>query len=242
MARWTLRRGGAYNESTRMKVTIFLFALYREKAGRNRLEVDLPEGATAGDAVRRVARDVPPLGPLLATAALAVNTEYAGPDTRLRDGDELALIPPVSGGATRAAAVSITDQPINVQAAIAGLVRPTDGALVVFQGVVRDFTDGRRLLYMDYEAYRPMAEKMLWHIAEEVRAQFRVDDVAIVHRVGRLAVGEASLLVAVASPHRREAFAACQEAIDRVKRLAPVWKKEVWEGGEAWATEEHSHR
>lgn len=237
-----------------MKVTIFLFALYREKAGRNRLEVDLPEGATAGDAVRRVARDVPPLGPLLATAALAVNTEYAGPDTRLRDGDELALIPPVSGGAarrahgaTRAATVSITDQPINVQAAIAGLVRPTDGALVVFQGVVRDFTDGRRLLYMDYEAYRPMAEKTLRHIAEEVRAQFRVDDVAIVHRVGRLAVGEASLLVAVASPHRREAFAACQEVIDRVKRLTPVWKKEVWEGGEAWVAEawvaeEHGHR
>ena len=224
-----------------MRVSIFLFAAYREKTGSGRLQIELPEGATAGDALRRVARDVPRLAPLLGSAALAVNAEYAGPDAPLKDGDEVALIPPVSGGASSVVTASITDKPIDADAATASLVRPTDGALVVFEGVVRAFTDGRRLLHMEYEAYHPMAEKLLRRIAEEVRARHSVDDIVIVHRVGRIAVGESSLLIAVASPHRREAFAACQEAVDRIKDLAPIWKKEVWEGGEDWVAHEHGH-
>lgn len=224
-----------------MRVSIFLFAAFREKAGSGRLQIDLPEGATAGDALRRVARDVPQIARLLGSAALAVNAEYASPDAPLKDGDEVALIPPVSGGAPRVVTASVTDKPIDADVAIAGLIRPTDGALVVFQGVVRAFTDGRRLLHMDYEAYGPMAEKLLQRIAEDARDKYGVDGVAIVHRVGRLAVGEASILIAVSAPHRREAFAACQEAVDRIKQLAPVWKKEVWEGGEAWVTGEHGH-
>ncbi len=224
-----------------MRVTIFLFAAFREKTGSGRLQMELPEGATAGDALRRVAKDVPQLGPLLGSAALAVNSEYAGPDAPLKDGDEVALIPPVSGGAPRMVTASITDKPIDPDAAIAGLLRPTDGALVVFQGVVRAFADGRRLLHMEYEAYRPMAERLLQRIAEDVRARHGVDDIVVVHRVGRIAVGEASLLIAVASPHRKEAFDECQEMVNRIKNLAPIWKKEVWEGGEAWVAGEHGH-
>ncbi|MDO8531463.1 MAG: MoaD/ThiS family protein [Dehalococcoidia bacterium] len=135
-----------------MRVSIFLFAAFREKAGSGRLQIEMAEGATAGDALRRVAQDVPQIARLLGSAALAVNAEYAGPDVRLKDGDEVALIPPVSGGASRVATASITEKSIDADAAIAGLVRPADGALVVFQGVVRAFTDGRRLLHMEYEA------------------------------------------------------------------------------------------
>ncbi len=130
--------------------------------------------------------------------------------------------------------IEITDQVLDAEAITAQVRRDTNGAVVTFLGTTRSSTDGRTVLHLEYEAYRPMADNMLSDVAEEMRSRFSVEDVAIAHRVGRLEVGETSLVVAVASPHRREAFAACQYSVDRIKQTVPIWKKEFFEGGEVW--------
>ena len=130
--------------------------------------------------------------------------------------------------------IEITDQVLDAEAITAQVRRDTNGAVVTFLGTTRSSTDGRTVLHLEYEAYRPMADNMLAEVVEEMRSRFSVEDVAIAHRVGRLEVGETSLVVAVASPHRREAFAACQYSVDRIKQTVPIWKKEFFEGGEVW--------
>ncbi len=130
--------------------------------------------------------------------------------------------------------IEITDQVLDAEAITAQVRKDTNGAVVTFLGTTRSSTDGRTVLHLEYEAYRPMADNMLSDVAEEMRSRFSVEDVAIAHRVGRLEVGETSLVVAVASPHRREAFAACQYSVDRIKQTVPIWKKEFFEGGEVW--------
>ncbi len=135
--------------------------------------------------------------------------------------------------------IQVTTQELVPERIVEGLKKGTYGAVVTFLGVVRDFSDGRKLLYLEYEAFPEMAEKKLAEIAQEVKERWSLEDIALYHRTGKLKVGEVSLVVAVAAPHRREAFEACQYAVDRLKEKAPIWKKEVWEGGSAWVEDDH---
>jgi len=194
--------------------------------------IDLGENSTVGDVVEHYQQRFPKLRELSASIALAVNSEYAGLDTQLRAGDEVGLLPPVSGGAPR---TSIVRTKILTEEVLSKIKRPEDGAAVVFEGVVRDNTRGRRTLYLDYEAYEEMAGKQLEGLAEQALKQFSVRDIAIVHRLGRMEVGETSVLIIVASAHRGPAFDACRWLIDTLKRTVPIWKKEYFEDGAVWA-------
>jgi molybdopterin synthase catalytic subunit len=176
---------------------------------------------------------------------LAVNQQYAGPDTALSPNDEVALLPPVSGGGpgeTPAGQTSpgrrhasIIRQVIDSPQTVAGLKRGEDGAALVFEGVVRNQTRGRKTLYLDYEAYEDMAVEQMESLAGQALKQFQIRDVALVHRLGRLEVGETSVLIAVASAHRAAAFEACRWLIDTLKRTVPIWKREYFEDGAVWA-------
>ena len=213
-----------------MKVRVQFFALFRELVGRREVEIEVKAGARVADLLERVGETYPSLGRYGEMLAVAVNAEYVPLSHPLKDGDEVALIPPVSGGCL----VEITEAPIDPQPWVAKVLKESNGAVVTFLGVVRRFSEGRRIDYLEYEAYAPLAEAELRRIGEEMKGKWEVEDVVFCHRVGRLEVGETSLLVVVASPHRAEAFAACQYAVDRIKERVPIWKKEVWEGGERW--------
>jgi molybdopterin synthase catalytic subunit len=169
---------------------------------------------------------------------LAVNQQYAGPDTPLRPNDEVAMLPPVSGGAPEAARgryALIVRETIATQRTVAGLKCGEDGAALVFEGVVRNQTRGRKTLYLDYEAYEEMALEQMESLADQAVHRFQIRDVAIVHRLGRLEIGETSVLIAVASAHRAAAFDACRWLIDTLKRTVPIWKKEYFGDGAVWA-------
>ncbi|MBI4236649.1 MAG: MoaD family protein [Chloroflexi bacterium] len=222
-------------EEVSVEIKVRLFAALREAAGSHEVAVDLEEGADVAQLLQRIQARYPALAGRCAGTVVAVNTEYAGPETRIRPGDDVALIPPVSGGAVaHRATARITTAPLDAAAIAASLRRPANGAVVTFEGIVRDNNLGRRVLYLEYEAYQEMAEKVLREIGERVCASFGLEEIALGHRVGRLEIGETSLVVAVAAPHREEAFAACREAVEQVKSLAPIWKREVWEGGAQW--------
>jgi MoaE-MoaD fusion protein len=207
-------------------VRVRLFAALREQAGRDSIEVELEEGATVADALERLAAR-PPLAGLLARlpVAMAVNRDYASPETPLRADDELALIPPISGGAAIHARVS--EEPLSLEALSRSVGRPEAGAIVSFQGVTREVER------LDYEAYREMAEARMAAILEECVARHGLLAAAAEHRIGPVALGEPAVIVAVAAPHRGEAFAGAREAIDRIKAEAPIWKREVGGSGEA---------
>ena len=213
-----------------MKVSVRFFALYRERAGTSQTEVDLPEGSTPEELLTRL-RDAYPSLPHSDAVLIAVNSEYMSPSDSLHEGDEVAFIPPVSGGQHM---IYITQEPLNPEDVTDLVRRNSNGAVVTFLGTTRDASHGRRVLYLEYEAYQPMAEKTLQQIAQEIRERWEIEEMAIAHRVGRLEIGEISLVVALASPHRKEAFEASQYALDRIKAIVPIWKKEVFEGGEAW--------
>lgn len=215
-------------------ITVRYFAALRERAGRSSEHLALPAGATAADALAALAARHPALGPGLAQARCAVNQEYAAPDTALHDGDELALIPPVSGGDH----YRVTREPLAVEPLLEAVADPDAGCVVVFIGQPRRTSRGKQVEYLEYEAYEPMAESKLAEIGAALRAQFGVRQVAIVHRIGRLEIGDASIAIAIAAAHRQEGFAACREAIERIKHDVPVWKKEVWEDGEVWVGQE----
>jgi MoaE-MoaD fusion protein len=227
-----------------MQVQILFFGMLKDLTGRDRDLLTLPEHATLGDVVIHYEEITPRLGELAASIAISVNQEFAGPDSRLKDGDEIAFLPPVSGGST----VSESDTPaqsrryssivrgkIDTQAVLAKLKQPADGAAVVFEGVVRNNTRGRRTVYLDYEAYEEMALKQMDALAGQALQQFPIRDVAMVHRLGRLDIGETSVLIVVASGHRAAAFDACRWLIDTLKRTVPIWKKEYFEDGAVWA-------
>lgn len=213
-----------------MHITVRYFAALRERAGRSSEQLALPAGATAADALAALAARYPALQPALAQTRCAVNQEYAAPDTPLRDGDELALIPPVSGGDH----YRVTREPLAIEPLLEAVADPEAGCVVVFIGQPRRTSRGKLVDHLEYEAYEPMAEKKLAEIGAALRAQFGVRQVAIVHRIGRLDIGEASVAIVVAAAHRREGFAACRAAIERIKVDVPVWKKEVWQDGEVW--------
>jgi molybdopterin synthase catalytic subunit len=165
---------------------------------------------------------------------IAKNREYVKPDEPVSDGDEVALIPPVSGGATSIAPILISPSPLSVDDALAAARDDGHGGVVVFLGTVRDRSRGKRVTHLEYEAYAEMAEDGMAQLAADLQERYELCAVAIHHRVGSLGIGEASVAIAVSAPHRQDALAACKDAIDRLKETVPLWKKEVYEGGEEW--------
>lgn len=216
-----------------MHVEVLFFGVLTDLTGRKQETVALPENATVHDLVERYIQRFPELKSLASSIATSVNQEYTGLDHGLRDGDEIAFLPPVSGGSE--SRVRIVRAPIDTQAVLSAIKRPEDGAAVVFEGVVRDNTRGRRTLYLDYEAYEVMALKQMEALVTEAMSRYKVREVALVHRLGRLEIGEASVLIVVASAHRGDAFEACRWLIDTLKRTVPIWKKEHFEDGTVWA-------
>ena len=205
-----------------MQVTVRLFAMLRERAGSSEVVIDLPEGARVSDALRELAGLAAGM-PLV----MAVNREYAREEQPLEPGDELALIPPVAGGATVSSPwVRVTGEPLSVDALLARVRDPRAGAVVTFSGVTREVER------LEYEAYAEMAEERLSAIAEEAVERHGLCAAAVEHRVGGVPLSEPSVVVAVSAPHRGEAFAGAREIIDRIKAEAPIWKKEL-EGGES---------
>ena len=205
-----------------MGVTVRLFAGLRERAGAARLELD---GVSRVDEVwAKLGLGDEPDGLLY-----AVNREYADRDTALRDGDEVALIPPVSGGD-----VTIGEAPLDLMRAVAEVETPDAGAVATFVGTVRRHSRDRDVEHLDYEAFEEMAGPMLAGLADDLAAKHDVCKIAIHHRVGRVEIGEASVVIAVSAPHRGAAFDACREAIETLKHTIPLWKKEVYAGGEEW--------
>jgi len=175
--------------------------------------------------------------PVWSALAVAVNREYAAASAVLHEGDEVALLPPVSGGADVAAVapiVALTRERIDRDTLVAALQQPSDGAVVVFDGIVRDNTRGRKTLYLDYEAYEEMALEQMQKLAREAGERFAIDRVGVVHRLGRLEIGESSIVIVVTSAHRAAAFDACRWLIDTLKRTVPVWKKEHFTDGAVW--------
>ena len=204
-----------------MAVRVRLFAGLREQAGWSERQL---EAARVADVWPQLGLGSEPAGLLY-----AVNREYADRDRELRDGDEVALIPPVSGGAFR-----VTAEPLSLDAAVAEVADERAGAIATFSGTVRRQSRGREVERLEYEAYTEMAEEVMTRIASELEQQYELCSIAIHHRVGLLGIGEASVVIAVSAPHRQDALAACKDAIDRLKETVPLWKKEVYEGGEEW--------
>lgn len=205
-----------------MHVTVKLFAALRERAGADQLDLELPDGARVRDALAAIDHLAPP-GVCL---VLAVNRQYAAEDLLLSPGDELAVVPPVSGGAPDDAAtaprvhVAIREEPLSLEAVAARVADPRAGAVVTFDGRTREVP------YLDYEAYAEMGEQVLREIAEEAVARHGLCAAAVEHRIGRVALGEPSVLVAASAPHRPEAFLGARDIIDALKERAPFWKKE----------------
>ncbi len=224
-----------------ISIRVLLFGHCRTLVGRDELALDVPAPATAGGTLEAAFAFCPALEALRGKLIVAVNENYALPDDPVHTGDEVAIFPPVSGGQGTSAAqsdpeivVDITHDRLDAGALAARLLRGRCGAVVTFDGVVRDNTKGRKTKFLDYEAYVPMALKMMRRIAEETKAGWPVDRVGILHRLGRLEIGESSVVIVVTSPHRGVAFEACRHAIDRVKQSVPIWKREYFEDGEIW--------
>ena len=222
-----------------MKIGVLFFGVLKEVIGRSSETVDLPEGARVREVLFYYAREAPRFEAMVPSLAISVNQEYSGADRALRDGDEVGLLPPVSGGSAQGGElrgeVKIVRERIDAEAVVRRLKQPADGAAVIFDGVVRDNTRGRRTLYLDYEAYEPIALRQMESLAVEARSRFAVRGVSIVHRLGRLNIGETSVLIAVAAAHRGAAFEACRWIIDTLKKTVPIWKKEYFEDGAVWA-------
>jgi molybdopterin synthase catalytic subunit len=216
-----------------MRIRVRLFAAVREIVGERELEVEVAAGTTAAGIVERLAVVHPRIADLSGRVMLAVNREYVEGERILAEGDEVALIPPVSGGDGEDQ-YAITEEPVSLDAVARRVRQDSSGAVAGFLGVVRDHARGRQVRYLEYDAYPEMALAKMREIGEEIRRRWPVDRVAIVHRIGRLEIGEASVAIAVASPHRAEALEACAYAIERLKAIVPIWKKEVWTDGAEW--------
>ena len=217
-----------------MKVSVRLFAGLQDLIGERSISLDLADGATVAELREQLGREYPRVTPFLTTLVCAVDDEYVPTEHALRDGDHVALIPPVSGGSD--GIFKITAEPLDPQALVQAVRQDESGALVLFYGVARDHSEGRRVRALEYEAHESLAEKKLREVADEVRRRWPITGIGILHRTGHLEIGETSLLVAVSAAHRQEAFEACHYAVDRIKQIVPIWKKEIWEdGGGAWA-------
>jgi molybdopterin converting factor subunit 1 len=221
------------------KVTIRYFASIREVIGKSMEMRNLPDRATAGELIDAIVVDHPGIEGLRRTSRIMVNHEYAERDRPLADGDEVALIPPVSGGSGD---FQVTDQPILLQDLADRVASPSAGAIATFAGAVRDNARGQTVHVLEYEAYPEAAVKALEQIGGEIRERWNVEGVAITHRTGRLEIGEVSVGIAVSSAHRAEAFEACRYAIERIKQIVPIWKKEFYADGETWIGSEAEYQ
>jgi MoaE-MoaD fusion protein len=207
-----------------MRVTVRLFAGLREHAGTGRRDVELGDGARAEDVWPALELGDEPAG-----LVFAVNRAYVARDSALAEGDEVALIPPVSGGAFR-----LTEDTIDLVTVVAEVEDDRAGAIATFVGTVRAESRGRKVIRLEYEAYEGMAENVMADLAEQLNQRYDLCAVAITHRVGVCEIGDVSIAIAVSAPHRQDALAACKDAIDTLKETVPLWKKEVYEGGEEW--------
>jgi molybdopterin converting factor subunit 1 len=222
-----------------MQVRVLFFGVLKDILSRDRDIIDLPESASVAVLLNHYRDFAPHLPQVWPALAVAVNEQYVASTHTLSEGDEVALLPPVSGGSEVATAsvptVAIVRDPIQAHLLVAALKQGEDGAAVVFDGIVRNHTRGRRTLYLVYEAYESMALSQMHSLAAEAIVRFSVRDVALVHRLGRLEIGETSVLIAVASAHRAQAFDACRWLIDTLKKTVPIWKREFFEDGVVWA-------
>jgi molybdopterin synthase catalytic subunit/molybdopterin converting factor small subunit len=215
-----------------MHIRVRFFAYYREQLGRGGMDVEIPDGSDVAALWRVCVGDHASLLGLWDATAVAVNGEYMGRDAMLHDHDEVAFLPPVSGGALRC---QLVEDPIDTAALEAAVGAARHGAIVTFLGIVRETSPtGKLVEYLEYEAYGEMALQEMERIAAAVEDRWPGSAVAIVHRTGRLEIGEASVAIAVATPHRAAAFEACHFAIDRLKQTVPIWKKEIFTDGSRW--------
>jgi molybdopterin synthase catalytic subunit/molybdopterin converting factor small subunit len=207
-----------------VRVRVRLFAALRERAGSASVELDLPDGAVVADVWPALELGDEPPGLLFAR-----NRSYAERGEHLAAGDEVALIPPVSGGS-----FLLSERPLSLEVVVEEVRTDSAGAIATFIGTTRAHSRGRDVLHLEYEAYEGMAEQVMADLAEALRSRYEVSDIAIHHRVGRVDIGETSVVIAVSAPHRAAALAACRDAIDELKVTVPLWKKEVYVGGEEW--------
>ena len=230
------------------RLTIKLFATLRERARAAELSREFPDGTTVGEIWSRLLGEFPALGGHHDGVAFAVNQEYVNEGFRPRNEDEVAFIPPVSGGIDEPSAnykwidpVKIGREPVDIEALERAVADPSAGATVTFAGTTRNGNAGRRVLRLEYEAYEPMALSEMRKLAREAGERFKIVRIAIQHRIGFVDIGETSVAISVSAAHRAEAFDACRFAIDRLKEVVPVWKKEYFEGGEVWIGCQTSH-
>jgi molybdopterin synthase catalytic subunit/molybdopterin converting factor small subunit len=256
-ARYTGDATASLLTGTQMKIRVLFFGVLKDLFGRSLESIDLADGMCVRDVIFYYARKAPVFEAMMPSLAISVNQEYSGGDRPLHEGDEVGLLPPVSGGSPGGGSgtggddvmdggqgrvqnkvhneVRIVRERIDAEVVVARLQQPEDGALVIFSGVVRNSTRERRTLYLDYDAYEAMALKQMESLAVEARTRFEVREVSIVHRLGRLEIGETSVLIVVAAAHRAAAFEACRWIIDTLKKTVPIWKKEHFEDGAVWA-------
>jgi MoaE-MoaD fusion protein len=224
-----------------MRVRVLFFGILKEIVGEAAGEAEFPEGSGLASVFDHYAARHPRLREMAGSIVMARNREFAKAGTQLQDGDEVAFLPPVSGGcpdpvesAPGGHYFALVQAPIDTRGLIARLMTGAEGAVVTFEGTARNNTAGRRTLCLDYEGYEPMALKTMEQIGLDLAARHEISRVAIVHRLGRILIGETSVAVIVLAPHRRAAFEAALEGIDRLKRIVPIWKKEHFVDGEVW--------
>jgi len=227
------------SDTNKIKITALLFGQAREFVGASSLDLEVDEPATVASAFARLKAAHPKLAAMERSLLFAVNEEYASPEQPLAEQDRLAILPPVSGGEAEDVC-EITRVVIDIAALRKRLLAGESGAVVIFDGAARDNTKGRRTLYLEYEGYTEMALKTMAQIIREVHEQWAINRVGIVHRLGRIDITESSVVIVVTSAHRRVAFEACRYAIDRLKKIVPIWKKEYFEDGEVWVENEEA--
>jgi molybdopterin converting factor subunit 1 len=227
------------NSPHNIRLRVLFFGAARDAVGAGEMEFFLNGGSTTANALEHLKEQYPQLARFGRSLLIAVNQQYVRTDAQLNDGDELAVFPPVSGGATQLTTDSdffeLTTDSIDVGEIARRVVPPACGATVTLDGYAREWTKGRRTLYLVYEAYEPMALQEMQRLGREAHERFEIAYIGIVHRTGRLEIGETSVVISVGAPHRKAAFEACEWAIRELKRTVPIWKKEVFEDGEVWA-------
>lgn len=218
-----------------MEIQVLFFAGIAETVGKRQIVLTVEKGITVAQLIEALCERFPDAASLIRRSVVSLNQEYASPEQTIQPEDEIALIPPVSGGEeTDEALFTVTEQPLSADRLIRLVSNPRAGAVLTFVGTVREWTGDQRTIHLEYEAYQPMAEKKMKEIAEEIGERWPDARVAMAHRVGRLEIEDISVIIAVATPHRKDAFAAGRYAIERLKEIVPIWKKEVWEDGSEW--------
>ena len=228
--------------ASKIQISILFLGPTKDLTGCDNKILSLPKGSTLSDAIEALLAIFPNLRERLPHYRFAVNADYADENASLKDGDEVALIPPVSGGAIETEVkviAKLTKEAVELEPLFAFVSSPEAGAIVTFVGTVREFSHGRKVTALTYEAYEPMAERELQRIADEMMERWQLCKVAIVHRIGELKIGEISVAIFVSAPHRAEAFAAAKHAIERIKEIVPIWKREQFADGTSQWIEPH---